>query len=178
MLPVFLVGFSIFVLSDVTPIEVNTTSIFLGAMLLIGAIVFFVSEQVALFLVDIGLLFDEFLGRIAGLAVPAFAFLTFYAFLVIFFGAIYSILSQHSATPHFHVNGVDRPITFLEAIYFSVVTISTVGYGDVVPASNVMRVLASLQVICGVLLLLFGVSELLEYTREHRGGKDGSGGVK
>jgi hypothetical protein len=29
-------------------------------------------------------------------------------------------------------------------------------------------VLASVEVICGVMLLLFGVSELLEYTREHR----------
>jgi hypothetical protein len=37
-----------------------------------------------------------------------------------------------------------------------------------VPASNVARVLASIEVVCGVLLLLFGVSELLEYTREHR----------
>jgi hypothetical protein len=25
-----------------------------------------------------------------------------------------------------------------------------------------------MEVICGVMLLLFGVSELLEYTREHR----------
>jgi hypothetical protein len=32
-----------------------------------------------------------------------------------------------------------------------------------------------MEVICGVMLLLFGVSELLEYTREHRrdrAGKD------
>jgi putative Mn2+ efflux pump MntP len=61
-----------------------------------------------------------------------------------------------------------RALNFSESIYFSIVTISTVGYGDIVPHSSVARVLASLEVICGFLLLLFGVSELLEYAREHR----------
>ena len=66
------------------------------------------------------------------------------------------------------MGSVARVISFSEAIYFSIVTISTVGYGDIVPASNVTRMLASMEVVCGVMLLLFGVSELLEYTREHR----------
>jgi voltage-gated potassium channel len=66
------------------------------------------------------------------------------------------------------VGSAPRSLSFSEAIHFSIVTISTVGYGDIVPASNIARVLASIEVICGVLLLLFGVSELLEYTREHR----------
>jgi hypothetical protein len=30
-----------------------------------------------------------------------------------------------------------------------------------------------MEVICGVMLLLFGVSELLEYAREHRRDRDG-----
>ena len=66
------------------------------------------------------------------------------------------------------MDNVIRALSFSEAMHFSIVTISTVGYGDIVPASNIARVLASIEVICGVLLLLFGVSELLEYTREHR----------
>ncbi len=45
---------------------------------------------------------------------------------------------------------------------------STVGYGDIVPHSSLARVLASIEIVCGFMLLLFGVSELLEYTREHR----------
>jgi len=71
------------------------------------------------------------------------------------------------------VGTVTRRISFSEAIHFSIVTISTVGYGDIVPASNLPRVLASTEVVCGVMLLLFGVSELLEYTREHRRHRDG-----
>jgi voltage-gated potassium channel len=61
-----------------------------------------------------------------------------------------------------------RALNFSESIYFSIVTISTVGYGDIVPHTSVARVLVSLEVICGFLLLIFGVSELLEYAREHR----------
>src|SRR6185369_4679053 len=61
-----------------------------------------------------------------------------------------------------------RGLSFSESIYFSINTISTVGYGDIIPYSNLARLLSSLEVFCGIMLLLFGVSELLEYAREHR----------
>ncbi len=168
LVPVFAVGAAVFVLSWVAAPIVNTDLAFLAAMLTIGLIVLAVSRSVAVFLVDAGLLFDEFFQRMSRLLVPAFAFLTFYALLVIVFASLFSILSQFSAEPHFRIGSVARAISFSEAIHFSIVTISTVGYGDIVPASSFARVLASMEVICGVMLLLFGVSELLEYTREHR----------
>jgi voltage-gated potassium channel len=55
-----------------------------------------------------------------------------------------------------------------EALYFPVVTLSTIGNGDIVPVSSVARTLAAREVVLGVLLLLFGVSEILEYSRERR----------
>jgi voltage-gated potassium channel len=168
LIPVFLVGGAVFVLSLLSETMVNTNLVFLLAMTAIGLIVLAVSRSVAIFLVDAGLLFEEFFQRMSRLAVPAFAFLTFYALLVILFASIFSIASQFSGGDHFRVDNVTRALSFSEAMHFSIVTISTVGYGDIVPASNIARVLASIEVICGVLLLLFGVSELLEYTREHR----------
>jgi hypothetical protein len=36
-----------------------------------------------------------------------------------------------------------------------------VGYGDIQPVDDGIRLLASLQIVTGLLLLLFGVSELL-----------------
>jgi voltage-gated potassium channel len=169
------VGLAVIVLSWFIEAAVNTDLAFLAAMILIGLIVLAVSQDVALFLVEVGLLFDEFFLRMSRLMIPAFAFLTFYALLVIVFASIYSIMSHYSVEPHFLVAGVRRAVSFPESIYFSIVTLSTVGYGDIIPASNLARALASLEVICGVLLLLFGVSELLGYTREHgreRAGKD------
>ncbi len=175
LLPVLVVGAGVLVLSVVDAPLVNNNTAFLIAMLLIGLIVLAVSRNVAIFLVDAGLLFEEFFHRMSRLAVPAFAFLTFYSLLVVVFASIYCILSQYSPDMHFRVANVARTLTYSEAIHLSITTISTVGYGDIVPASNAARVLTTIEVICGVLLLLFGVSELLEYTREHRrehGGHD------
>ncbi|MDX2201222.1 MAG: ion channel [Hyphomicrobiaceae bacterium] len=168
LIPVFLVGTSMFVLSTLAESLVNSSTVLLCAMLAIALIVLAVAHNVARFLVDAGLLFDEFMQRMSRLAVPAFAFLTFYSMLVIVFGSIYAMMSQFSHVQHFHVGGVARALSHQEAIYLSVATISTVGYGDIVPASNLARVLTSVEVLCGVILLLFGVSELLEYTREHQ----------
>ncbi len=168
LLPVFAVGFGVLVLSVVDAPLVNNSPAFLASMLLIGLIVLAVSRSVAIFLVDAGLLFEEFFHRMSRLAVPAFAFLTFYSLLVVVFASIYCILSQYSPDLHFRVANVGRTLTYSEAIHLSITTISTVGYGDIVPSSNAARVLTTIEVVCGVLLLLFGVSELLEYTREHR----------
>jgi voltage-gated potassium channel len=161
--PISFVGAAVFLLSRTAETLANTDMVFLGAMFIIGLIVL-----AATFLVDAGLLFDEFFYRVSRLLIPAFAFLSFYSVLVILFASAYRIMSQYTYEPHFYMGNTPRALNFSESIYFSIVTISTVGYGDIVPHSSFARVLASLEVICGFLLLLFGVSELLEYAREHR----------
>jgi voltage-gated potassium channel len=166
--PVFSVGAVGFVFSTYSEAAVNSEVVFLSSMLAIGVIVLAFSRSIAIFLIDAGLLFEEFFARMSRLAIPAFAFLTFYALLVIIFAALYTLISQHATLPHFRVSGELRTLGFSEAVHFSIVTLSTVGYGDIVPASNFSRALASVEVICGVMLLLFGVSELQEYAREHR----------
>ena len=100
--------------------------------------------------------------------VPAFAFCTFYSLLVIVFGAVYRILDRFSAASHFLVVGQARDIDFSESLYFSVITLSTVGYGEIVPASDLVRVIVAIQIIFGVLLLLFGFSEIITYSRDRQ----------
>ena len=168
LFPTFIVGGGVLLLSHVAEPLANTGVVLIAAMTLIGLIVFTVSRDVAVFLVDAGLLFEEFFFRIQRLVVPAFAFLTFYSLLIILFASAYHILSQYTGKPHFYVGGSPQVLSFSESIYFSIVSISTVGYGDIVPHSSVARLLASIEVVCGFMLLLFGVSELLEYTRERR----------
>lgn len=140
---------------------------FAAAMAAIAVIVFIVAGNVASFLIDTGLLFEAFFERIARFMVPAFAFFTFYTLTVIVFAAIYRIVDLLTPTVDFIISGEGRHIAFTEALYFSVVTLSTVGYGDIVPASGLVRVIVSLQIMCGVLLLLFGFNELMTYAREH-----------
>lgn len=133
----------------------------------IAAIVFAVSRDVAEFLHDTGLLFDEFFRRIATLAVPAFAFLTFYSLLVILFATVYSVLDHVMGGGDFRIDGVMRAITFPESLYFSLMTLSTVGYGDIAPASGAIRLVAAAEIVSGILLLLFGFNEIFSFSRGH-----------
>jgi len=56
-------------------------------------------------------------------------------------------------------NRPDSPInTMFEAIYWSLVTISTVGYGDVVPVSQEGRFIAMIVIIAGIAVLAFTTS--------------------
>jgi voltage-gated potassium channel len=52
-------------------------------------------------------------------------------------------------------------ISFVDALYYSVAAITTVGFGDIAPTSLLVRALTGLEVVCGVLMLLFGFSEIM-----------------
>ncbi|MFM8682024.1 MAG: ion channel [Alphaproteobacteria bacterium] len=174
LLPVFGIGVLTFALPTLGLGPRGADIAFVGAMAAIAAIVFAVSADVSSFLIETGLLFEEFFGRMARLVVPTFAFLTFYSVVVIAFATLYRIVDRLSAEPNFSIGGAARAITFAESLYFSIVTMATVGYGDVVPASDAARALAAMQVVLGVLLLLVGFSEIFSYTRERqrpRGGE-------
>ena len=136
---------------------------------LISAIVLWVSRDVCTFLLDTGLLFEDFFRRIAGLLVPTFAFFTFYSLIIIVFAAVYRIIDRLSDGAHFTVAGAVRDLSFTDSLYFSIITLSTVGYGDMVPLSSLVRLIAAAQIICGVVLLLFGFSEIISYSRERAG---------
>jgi voltage-gated potassium channel len=70
------------------------------------------------------------------------------------------------------VNGEPRDLSFTESLHFSIITLSTVGYGDIVPLSAPVRLIVGMEIICGVLLLLFGFSEIITYSREHARRRD------
>ena len=167
LIPVFAIGASTFVLPELGTSATVNSIVLLADMAAIAAIVAVVAPTVATFLIDTGLLFEEFFERTRRLLVPAFAFLTFYTLQVIVFGAIYRLIDQFSSSDHFAVAGVARTLDFQESLYFSIVTLSTVGYGDIVPLTDTVRVVVSVQIVMGVLLLLFGFSEIMLYARSH-----------
>lgn len=165
LFPVFAIGaVSFFVPEKLLDVDL-ADGVLLVAMALISLIVLLVSQDVAAFLLDTGLLFEEFAERVARLIVPAFAFLTCYSLLVIVFATIYALLDHLAGGGNFRIEGVQRAISFPESLYFSLTTLSTVGYGDIAPASNPMRVVAGIEIVCGILLLLFGFNEILSFAR-------------
>ena len=87
------------------------------------------------------------------LATKKFEFITLMMFssIVIFVSSVLIYVME--------ANNSNSPInTFFEAIYWSIVTISTVGYGDVTPITNEGRVVAMLVIIAGIAVLAFTTS--------------------
>ncbi|WP_193371548.1 potassium channel family protein [Pelagibius marinus] len=166
LLPVFAVGLATFILPHKDYRPETISAFLLLSMGLIAVVVFVVSRDVTAFLLETGLLFEEFFDQAYALLAPTLAFFTYYSFVVVVFGCIYRIIDRVIPGAHFTVLGVDREITFLESLYFSIITLSTVGYGDLVPASFLVRAIASLQIVIGVWLIIFGFSEVLRYARE------------
>ena len=46
-----------------------------------------------------------------------------------------------------------QPLTFVQSIYFSVITITTLGYGDITPVTETARLLSSIQALSGIVLI-------------------------
>ncbi|GHD62614.1 hypothetical protein GCM10017083_51540 [Thalassobaculum fulvum] len=164
LVPVMLVGLANFV----APLDAigheGRTIWLLAAMAAISLVVLLASRNVAVFLIDTGLLFEDFFEIMSGLVKPAFAFLTFYSMMVILFATLYRLLGRLDDSPTFLIDGIGRDPTFVESLYFSIVTLSTVGYGDVVPLTYAARIVVALQIVAGVLLLLFGFHALMRHT--------------
>lgn len=161
MAPVWGIGALTFLLPGRHIAPDTMVVIFLLSMTAIGAVVAFVARDIAIFLLDAGLLFEGFFQQASRLVLPAFAFLTFYSFCIIMFGALYTIMDRFMIEPNFIVDGVRRDLTFSEGLYFSLVTFATVGYGDIHPVTGAVRLVCGIEIIMGVLLLLFGFSAII-----------------
>lgn len=163
--PIFAIGVTNFLL----PLQAWDTSWvaawLLIAMGLIAVIVLLASHSVAIFLLDTGLLFEDFFDHVTQLVKPAFAFLTFYSMIVVVFGGVYRLIGRLDSVPTFTVGGQARDLSFVESLYFSIVTLSTVGYGDIVPLSYAVRIVVALQIVAGIVLLLFGFHAILRHAR-------------
>jgi len=137
------------------------TAALLAAMALVSAISAGAVGEVVRLLADIAAIFREVTGRLARLAVPVAAYCSLWAMLTVVFGCLYRIADGLSRAPLFH--GTEGPlrIAFPGALHFSAVTLSTVGYGDIQPTDDGIRLLATVQALLGQLLLLFGFYEIM-----------------
>lgn len=159
-------GLGVIILLSQFPIANNMSVLFSALILVLCAVTFLVSSKITLLLLDTGLMFEEFFERVKITASAAFAFLTFYSLTVIFFAAVYRILDFITPGMNFMKGGVEGRLDALESIYFSVATLTTVGYGDITPHSQIARITTTFEVVFGVILLLYGFSEILSYARD------------
>ncbi|NEP13482.1 MAG: ion transporter [Symploca sp. SIO2C1] len=78
---------------------------------------------------------------------------TLFTIVFIFSGLIYQV--EHG------VNS-GRFRTFLDAVYFSIVTMTTVGFGDVTPISEAGRLLTLLMIMTGIVLIPWQLGDLIK----------------
>ncbi len=174
LLPLAVIGILTFAVPMLPWGEEAESIVLVALMALVSLIVFFLSPSIGGFLLLAGQMFEQFFDRVIGLVVPAFAFMTFYSLQVILFACLYRIIDLYVPGNHFNFNGTPYDVDFSDSLYFSIVTMSTLGYGDIAPASQLVRALASFEIVGGVLLLLFGFSEIMRFVNEREEGGVGS----
>ncbi len=152
---------------ELSPTEVGIAMV--GAMAATSIFIVVMSRTICVFLIDTGLLFDQFFVRMLHLFAPAFAFFTLYSFNVIVFAMIYRIADRLADAPLFLIAGERQAISFVDSLYFSLITVSTVGYGDITPVSDAIRAVTAVEVMIGILLFLFGFFEIMRHARRPNG---------
>ncbi|MEH2067173.1 MAG: ion transporter [Nostoc sp.] len=78
---------------------------------------------------------------------------TLFAIVFVYSGLIYQV--EHPVNR-------EKYATFLDAFYFSVVTMTTVGFGDVIPISGLGRLLTVLMIFTGIALIPWQVGDLIK----------------
>jgi voltage-gated potassium channel len=71
----------------------------------------------------------------------------------------------------FTLHAVPARISFVDSLYYSVATITTLGFGDIAPTSLLVRALTGLEVVSGIMMLLFGFSEIMRSAGGEKGGR-------
>lgn len=86
-----------------------------------------------------------------------------YIMLALVWSEAYALVDRLQPGAFAFSQGADagRPMRGFAALYFSFVTLSTVGYGDITPVSNVARMLAMLEAATGVFYVAILVARLV-----------------
>jgi Ion channel len=96
-----------------------------------------------------------------------FAALDAYLLVGVIFGVGYTLLDQIS--PGSFGAPLESNLDFARGVYFSFVTLATLGYGDIVPASDTARGFAILEAVAGQMYLAVLVARLVSlYSQKPR----------
>ena len=132
-------------LCDVAGILIKESPHYLKIMNLIGAFayLFFICLAIIVIIKDVvrirKITLDEVSGAIAG-----------YLLLALFWAIVYSILCFFKTDAFV---GTEMPLRLIDFFYFSVITLTTLGYGDIVPHCQIAKMLTSQEAISGIMYM-------------------------
>jgi len=89
---------------------------------------------------------------------------TSYILTILSFSLIFSFLSINATTLAFKIPNYENIKSFNDSflfLYYSIVTITTLGYGDIIPLSIWAKVISSLEVVLGITYIGLGVAAIL-----------------
>jgi hypothetical protein len=89
-----------------------------------------------------------------------------------YFGLLFNFAILFCFLPWNYVTDTKLPKNFLEALYFSGVTIATLGYGDFYPTSPLARLLSVYEVVAGVLLVVLAIGSYIGMPKQEANSKN------
>jgi hypothetical protein len=92
------------------------------------------------------------------------ALATLVPFFLLLFASTYFMLSSQAPETF------SEPLTRSDALYFTITTFATVGFGDVVPRSEAVRLLVSGQVLLDLVILGLGIRVIIGAVKKGRTG--------
>jgi hypothetical protein len=81
-----------------------------------------------------------------------------YLLLALFYASVNQVLAAFETN---YLHGASAPPTASDLLYFSVITMTTVGYGDITPATEVARAVVVLEALTGQLYLVSVVAAVV-----------------
>jgi len=100
-------------------------------------------------------------------AVEAFALVV--PLFILLFAAVYVLLYQSDA------GAFSQPLSRLDSLYLTVTVLSTVGFGDIVPVTEVARAVVTVQMIADLVLVGLVVKVVFDAVRRSPNRRGGSG---
>jgi voltage-gated potassium channel len=100
------------------------------------------------------------------------ALVTSFPIVLLLFSTTYFVMGEHAA------GTFTQPMTRIDALYFTVTTFSTVGFGDITAVSESARVVTIVQMLVDLVLLGLVVNVFLDSVRTglaRRGTRSGNG---
>jgi len=89
------------------------------------------------------------------------AAVSIYLLMALLWGSAYTMVARLNPGAFSGVPAANEPLHGFAALYFSMITLTTVGYGDIAPVSGPARMLAMLEAVSGTMYLAVLIARLV-----------------